>query len=170
MRGRPSKLDNETIANLEAAFRLGASDGDACTYAGIGESTFYEWMARGKAATAGDYSDFSDRITRARAKGKVHLLAKIEAATDHDWRAAAWKLERMDPKHYGPQVRHRIGGDADAPPVVFERPISDAQLIRELTAILETARERHAAASANHGTNGHAPDVPVPSDGHAVRP
>ena len=145
--GRPSKLTEETITDLENAIRLGASDADACAYAGIDDSTFYKWMQRGRESLRGEFFEFFERLTRARARGKVGLLAKIEqAATDGDWRAAAWKLERRDPSSYGPLVKHRIGGDSDAPPVEIMSHVSDAELLRELTGILDTARAREIAA------------------------
>ena len=141
--GRPSKLTAQVIADLETAIRLGASDQDACGYAGIDRSTYYKWMQRGQRETKGEYVDFVDRVTRARTRGKVTLLATIEqAAKNGDWRAAAWKLERRDPSAYGPLVKHRVGGDPDGVPIEVDSNVTDAELIRELSGILDAARTR----------------------------
>jgi hypothetical protein len=47
----------------------------------------------------GRYSDFLDRLTRARAEGELNLVRKLEA--DPDWRAAAFLLERGYRERWG---------------------------------------------------------------------
>lgn len=42
--GRPSKLTPEVVQKLEYAFSIGASVNEACLYADIGRSTFFEWQ------------------------------------------------------------------------------------------------------------------------------
>lgn len=98
MAGRRSKYTPETVDKLTQAIRLGATYQLACDYAGITRETFYQWM-KGKA-------DFSDAIKRAEGAASVTWLAKIEqAASDGNWQAAAWKLERRYPDQYG---RNRV--------------------------------------------------------------
>jgi hypothetical protein len=45
------------------------------------------------------YSEFVDRLTRARAEGELKLVAKLEA--DPDWRATAFLLERGYRERWG---------------------------------------------------------------------
>jgi hypothetical protein len=115
---------------------------DACGCAGIHRATFYRWIERGRRQATGAYRDVCDSITRARATGRIFLLAKIYDAAATDWRAGAWLLERRDPEGYGPTVRHRIGGDPDGPPVRAESTIDDAVLLRELAGILDAVTGR----------------------------
>jgi transposase len=104
MAGRKTKYTPETVKRLTDAIALGATDKLACAYAGIDESTFYAWL---KAKT-----EFSDAIKEAEGKGAITWLAKIEkAATDGNWQAAAWKLERRYPQMYGRTIDVTSKGD-----------------------------------------------------------
>ena len=48
--GRPSKLDDqERIDDLVKWLKLGYYIEDACTMAGIGKSTYYNWIAKAEA-------------------------------------------------------------------------------------------------------------------------
>jgi len=44
---------------------------------------------------------FADRVNRARALGQLQLLSTIQKASKHTWQAAAWLLERTNPKDFG---------------------------------------------------------------------
>lgn len=89
MAGRKSKYTPEVVDKLIQAISLGATDGDACAYAGISQQTFYLWQ------TQKEKIEFLDRVTRARAAGHVADLQVIaKAAHNGDWRAAAEHLDR----------------------------------------------------------------------------
>lgn len=91
--GRKSKYTPDVVQRLTLAIGLGATYELACHYAGIHPDTFYTWM---KAKP-----DFSDAIKQAEGQAVTKWLAKIEqAASDGNWQAAAWKLERRYPKDY----------------------------------------------------------------------
>lgn len=77
---------------------------NACVIAGISESSFYQWLARG---TDGEhpYSEFAELVRYARARGLVTLVESI--ITDKDWRAKAWYLERTRPEDFG-HLAHRL--------------------------------------------------------------
>jgi hypothetical protein len=77
---------------------------NACVVAGISESTFYQWLARG-AIGEEPYAKFVELVQSARARGLVALVESI--ITDKDWRAKAWYLERVWPEDFGP-VAHRF--------------------------------------------------------------
>ena len=77
---------------------------NACVVAGIGESTFYQWLARGMTGEE-PYVKFVELVKVARARGLVALVESI--ITDKDWRAKAWYLERVWPEDFGP-VAHRF--------------------------------------------------------------
>jgi transposase len=97
MAGRKSKYTSETVEKITQAIRLGATYELAASYAGIDHSTFFRWM--------NDKSDFRDAVKAAEGAGAMQWLAKIEkAASDGNWQAAAWKLERRYPERYGRTV------------------------------------------------------------------
>jgi hypothetical protein len=76
----------------------------SCVVAGIGESTFYQWLAKGMTGEE-PYAKFVELVGHARARGRVALIESI--ITDKDWRAKAWYLERIWPEEFG-SVAHRF--------------------------------------------------------------
>ena len=46
--GRPTKLTQETIGKLEAAFAVDATVEEACFYANINPDTYYSWVKKNK--------------------------------------------------------------------------------------------------------------------------
>lgn len=94
---RRSKLTPQTQKRILDAIKLGATYELAAKYGGISYETFNEWR-KGKPA-------FSEALAQAEGDGALIWLAKIEkAASDGDWRAAAWKMERRYPDTYGRTV------------------------------------------------------------------
>lgn len=53
-RGRPTVMTKQVLSKLEAAFKIGANKREACTFAGIGEATFYRFLEA--------YPDFESEI------------------------------------------------------------------------------------------------------------
>lgn len=136
--GRPPKLTQKTRLNKEqpdetfgtrliSALNAGSFFDDACSYAGVGKSAAYEWLARGRAAREeqeekgekfelpGDeriYAEFAEAVERARAGAVIANLAIIRsAAQSGQWQAAAWWLERTSPEKYGRHQRPGAGED-----------------------------------------------------------
>jgi hypothetical protein len=121
--GRPLKLTADLQAKLAQALALGATRRAACEYAGIGEATLREWLTRRGAV----YSALAAAIKEAEAKSTIGALAKIQkAATDGQWQAAAWLLERRHPEEYG---RRQVVALARAPiePVVADLEVAAAR-------------------------------------------
>ena len=116
MMGRPTKLTPEVQERIVQALRAGNYQETAAAYAGIGESTFYEWMERGRDEPGSVYSEFVEAVTKAKADAEVRDVALIDkAATDGSWQAAAWKLERKFPHRWGRVNRTEISGPDGAP-------------------------------------------------------
>jgi len=92
----------------------------ACALAGIGERTFHDWMGRGEVEERGIYRSFVRAVSHARACAKANLVRQITRAAEHDWRAAAWKLERLYPQEYGATAQRpitRVEGDCSGPAI-----------------------------------------------------
>jgi hypothetical protein len=132
--GRPTLLTPKTIEAITNAIALGATYELACQYAGISRTTFFMWKQKGEAererlANGGKpdsalgrkmrpFLDFLNAIEKAEGEAVVLWLAKIEqAASDGNWQAAAWKLERRYPKLYGRNYL-TLGGDEEEPVAV----------------------------------------------------
>ncbi len=74
------------------------------------------WMARGEgdkeAGKATVFADFHDAVTRALAETEAASIAMIElAARGGNWKAAAWRLERMFPARYGVRAKVDHSGE-----------------------------------------------------------
>lgn len=113
--GRPSKLNPERKERLLRALRTGAHAETACRVAGIGYSTFAEWMQRGKGihkrGGGKEYTEFAEAVTQAIAEAEMALTARVRNATAEDWRAASWMLERRHPERWA--NTHRVQLEVD---------------------------------------------------------
>jgi hypothetical protein len=117
--GRRSRLlDTRVKERIVKATRAGLSPSSTADYAGIGRSTYFDWLRRGRVASesmaAGvhvgaselPFLDLLDSIRQIRADIEVETLRVIEnSAKEGQWRAAAWLLERAFPQRWGPSRR-----------------------------------------------------------------
>lgn len=108
--GRPTKLEPQTVDRICDILRAGGYLKVAVAAAGIGTSTFHEWMERGdpEGTKKADqpFRDFRDRVEQARAEGETRNVTLVAAAANKDWKAAAWLLERQFPDRWaGPRGR-----------------------------------------------------------------
>ena len=119
-KGRPKGatvlLDDTKREELINLIVLGLPVNKAVSMVGIAESTFYNWMSRGmverdRLATIPNaqpkpdekiYLNFLESLTRARAEAIAKKVAVISsAASQGDWKASAWWLERQVPEDFG---------------------------------------------------------------------
>jgi hypothetical protein len=109
--GRPSVLTPEVQGQICAALALGVYLEAAAALAGITRQTLLRWRDRG-ARGESPYREFCVAIEEARAKKVLRYLRSVEQAAtrakDPDWRAAAWVLERTEPRHYGREERVEV--------------------------------------------------------------
>ena len=115
--GRPSKLDDqERIDDLVKWLKLGYYIEDACTMAGIGKSTYYNWIAKAEANEGPKYLEFMDSVKKARAEAEgAHIMNIRKAADNGVWQASAWFLERSHPTKWGKKNPDLITEDSDEP-------------------------------------------------------
>ena len=117
--GRPSKLTPETQARFLEALRLGTSYEGSAAFAGISYRCFRNWMLKGESQKTGGYVQFFQEVKKAEGQAEVKWLAKIEkAASEGQWTAAAWKLERRFPDRWA--KREHITHERIRPPEVVE--------------------------------------------------
>jgi transposase len=103
--GRPSKLTPETKKRLLDMIKSGNYYETACTYAGIGYSTFRRWMEQGEEAKSGQYRDFWEAVIRAEAEAEARMVAQWQAQIPQDWRAARDFLARRHPERWAQQEK-----------------------------------------------------------------
>jgi hypothetical protein len=100
---RPTDLTSEMAKKLASSFRDGASVRVACGLAGIDPSTYYDWMARGRAGEP-KFGEFHQLMKKARAQPEIEAYQAIRKAfltdKDPDWKAAAKYIELKDPNRW----------------------------------------------------------------------
>jgi hypothetical protein len=140
-------LDKAKMQKLRDALIAGNTNEDACILAGIGESTFYRWMREAESAPEGHpLWEFRQSVKRAMAEARHRNIMIIQKAAVTHWQAAAWFLERSDPKHWGRKDHVAVGGDASGVPVltadVPEELLTQEETMAALDAVLKRVREK----------------------------
>jgi len=132
--GRPTKLTAELSARICERLAAGEFFAHALELEGVPERTGWQWLEDAEKEGASDlHVAFSQSCARARAEGEKKYLARIEdiaeeSSVQHgrgegrsrDWKAHAWRLERMNPSRYKETRRTEITG-ANGGPVVMEK-------------------------------------------------
>lgn len=124
-KGRPDLLKKKVYDRIIVTLEAGNYIDTAAAFAGLHRDTVFEWLRAGKIAL-GDmiargenippFDDdlpfvvrqaiFTDAVTRAKASAEVSDVLFIKSQTD--WKARAWRLERRDPKKWGPRAEVSI--------------------------------------------------------------
>ena len=65
--GRPSKFTGSTRRNIVAAVSNGVPIDIACRCAGIDDSTYRRWLAKGRSQRRGEFRDFVNAVEEAEA-------------------------------------------------------------------------------------------------------
>lgn len=114
--GRKPKLTQEMIEKLGNALKAGNYIETACDYVGINRSTFYMWLQEAEKPGAKQiYLDLLDTVRTARAEAEMRNVLKIQKAADDSWQAAAWWLERSQPKKWSKQTNVELSGVNGSP-------------------------------------------------------
>ena len=113
--GKP-KCTQELIAEAVELKSGGMSNRDMCAVLGISESTFYKWLSDPRSK---NQSELSEALKRAEGEFYRALRDRIVSASEHDWKAAAWMLERTRPDEFGRDRHLRPQKGDQAPTVVL---------------------------------------------------
>jgi hypothetical protein len=101
-KGRKSILNLKLQREIGKNIKLGMPLKFAAEAAGITETTFYNWMARGEKETKGQYFEFFGYIKQCQSEAvQTHLNLITNAAKGGSWQASAWILERRHPEEFG---------------------------------------------------------------------
>lgn len=104
-RGRPPVLDETRRREILAIVSVGCSRRTAARYVGCAPSTIHN--------TAERDPQFAAQLENAESKPELTQLKNITAAAKKPqyWRAAAWVLERLNPRRYAPRGPETITRD-----------------------------------------------------------
>lgn len=146
--GRTSLLNATTKERIVSAVRSGAYLDDAASLAGVGRSTLFLWLAEGKNALEKRDNgeklsdrdvlclDFLDAVESARAEAQLRNVMIIQkAANEGTWQAAAWYLERTNPRKWGRHETVEIG-------IPEEQQVEPSDIAALLDQRIQRMRER----------------------------
>lgn len=119
--GRPTKLTQAMADKIVTLSSSLASDAAICRAVRISPHTFVDWKARA-AEGRQPYKGLFDRIDEAQAIQEIDLINKI--ASDPDWRAKAWTLERRARGYENRQKHEHTGKDGKELPPSAMPPIT----------------------------------------------
>ena len=92
--GTRSKFTQPRKDRIIKAIGAGCSYEMAADYAGISRQTLWNWIKKGEEGKDRNYITFLDNIKTAEIEGAMANLGTIQEASQKDWKAAAWILER----------------------------------------------------------------------------
>jgi len=121
--GRNTKLTPKIREALCDAIRMVGHVEVAADYAGIGKTTFYEWMKKGaeeKAEPA--FREFREAVEQARARAQVRNSTLIQNAAIRDWKAAAWWLRNAFPETWTGTDKVEVSGPKGGPIELEAKP------------------------------------------------
>lgn len=145
--GRKTLLDEERARIITEALENGVAAKHAVRAADIDESTYYNWLRRGREErdrqVAGldpnenesQYLQFVQSVEKAEAVGATRHMENIsQNALNGTWQASAWILERRFPHEYGRLERQEISGPEGGP---LRIDVSTEEIMRKARQILE---------------------------------
>lgn len=133
--GRPSKLElmsDADKAKLIRALRAGTPAKYACASVGITRRTLDNWRKRADAGES-PYTQFVDEVERAEGQYVVETMTIIDVdgkglpagfvgegptrvpRERGDWKALAWKLEKLHPRDFAPLQKQEHSGPEGGP-------------------------------------------------------
>jgi transposase-like protein len=134
--GRKPKNQHEALESIKSQakeigkyIKLGMTMTDSARAAGVNPRTLYSWLDKAKAGKPG-YEEVADLLEHDRAVGQAALAQRIAKASDSDWRAAAWILERRHTETWGRADKLQLSGGID----LNLGKLSDAELDAQLEA------------------------------------
>ena len=147
---QPRLLTPEVQEAICEAIENGATLEIAAQAAGIAPRTLDEWLHHGRKElqenpdAAGPCANFVRAANVASAKLETDLLATIQAASEKNWTASAWLLERKHPSRYAKVDRLRVSGDEtnDKPVKTVSREEMHDRLIEKIANVAEKALDK----------------------------
>jgi len=110
MAGRPTSLTKEKLSKLEQAYKIGASDIEACLHAEITPASLYRYQEK--------HPEFREQKEAWKKTPILKARHTIYKNLD-DPSVAKWLLERRD-KEYSTKVEQTVTGGLEITPITFE--------------------------------------------------
>lgn len=139
-----TKLTPEVVGKLKEAFAIGATIEQACFYAEIHPSTYYDWVKKNPELS----EEFDKMKEKMPLKAKENIAKKIHGQpTLGDIGLSKWLLERKESDVYGDKTKIEHSGEIRS----GEKNEEDEQAMEEFHAKLkENMRKRRLAKEDKH--------------------
>ena len=108
--GRPKKITKEELAKLEQAFKVGASDVQACEYAEIHPATLYRYQK--------EHPEYCEQ--KEAWKSRPVLKAKFSVYKGLDDSKLALDYLKAKDKEFSTKVEQNVSGGLNITPINFE--------------------------------------------------
>lgn len=132
---RKPMLDPVVIQRIIDLVRAGSAVEVAAAAAGVGRDTLRAWLSAGGQQERGEHRAFVDAVVKAKAESESRDVTLVAKAASEDWRAAAWRLERLSGARGGARARLAAEMDFDAALGRLERGL-DAETYRKGLALI----------------------------------
>lgn len=137
--GRPTTFTPELGAEIVKFIRAGNYLETAARSHGVGKTTLYGWLARGRKGEE-PFAEFADAVERAAGDAEsMHVALISKASQKGAWQASAWWLERRFPKRFGRKLE--LSGDADAPIQTLNLSKLSVEQLKEMKALRAAAEK-----------------------------
>jgi hypothetical protein len=165
--GRTTELTPRIQEIICATIAAGNYFSVAAAAAGISESTLQKWRRRGRRGEE-PYAALNAAIEAADRDCEIALVAKVKAAADDDWRAAAMMLERKYPENWSREREkaafgHRYDYPTEMMAMAFQININLGSTIQEKAWDEEIRRRRLAAIPAVDAADAEALELATPA-------
>lgn len=152
-KGRPYKMDPQTVETIVANIRDGAHPEVAAGAAGIDRATFYRWMA---------YPDFATAVARARDEAELELLRTTKGGDGQgigfgQAKAALEILSRSRPQRWAQRVNVKVEEELSALLDVLEEVLPHEWYVKALEAIDARRNDSIEIPRAAHDDSGEDP-------------
>lgn len=102
--GPAPKLENIRAEFIEQV-RIGNYIECAAAFVGLPKRTLYDWLMKGRRSpTVEPWGSFAREVLKAQAESESRDVLVILLASKRDWKAAAWRLERKNPKRWAQHI------------------------------------------------------------------
>ncbi len=159
--GRSTLLTPEVADGIILAIRAGAPLAVAAASQGVAESTFHEWVARGKGTDSMRpaepvYAEFAERVGVAEAEAHIRIVGAVtQFAMKNPATGQGW-LRMRYPKHYA--ERTEVSGPEGGPLATEISGVMEGMTDSELADALDRiARSRAAPARSRTRSKAKAP-------------
>lgn len=162
----PTKFSPEVAAVILTNVRAGNFRVSAAKAAGVDQKTLRTWLHQAdKQRDGAPLKVFAKALRKAEAQAECLDIARIGIAGKEDWRAIAWRRERMQPSKYGLRVKVEVDRELNGMLDKLQRALPEDLYERVITALAVDSDEPDApgdvpfpALSAGEGAAGGAVD------------